>query len=330
MPSGSSSAAAGLPSGGQVGYSLLDKQGITTSQFTQQVDFQRALEGELSKTIESIQGVTAATVHLVIPPTDVFSDSSSKPSASVLIQTTPGTSLDSGQVTAVVHLVASSVANLDPTEVTLADSKGNMLWAPGQDGATMAAGDQRQAATQSFQDNLSQSIEQMLASVIGPNHSVVRVTADLSYDQTNTTTEAYDNSKTPAPVSQTTDKEVYTNGTSAATAATASVPSTVTGNGSGNYNKDASATDYAVGKVTTVNTKAPGSVNRLTVAVAVDSKVQGLNPRPCRPWWRPRPGSTRPEVTPSPSRWCPSTRPRRRRLPRNSVPVLPPGHRPES
>src|SRR5207302_5852811 len=81
--------AAGLPSGGNDGYKLLDKQGITTSEFTQHVNYQRALEGELSKTIGAIDGVSAATVHLVIPQQDVFAADTNKPSASVLVPNVP-------------------------------------------------------------------------------------------------------------------------------------------------------------------------------------------------------------------------------------------------
>src|SRR5436190_3527012 len=116
--------AAGLPTGGTQGYSLLDKEGITTSEFTQRVDYQRALEGELSKTIGAIEGVAAASVHVVVPNNDIFSADASKPSASVLIQNTPGKHTTPGQVQAIVHLVSSSVEGLTPDNVTLADSKG--------------------------------------------------------------------------------------------------------------------------------------------------------------------------------------------------------------
>ena len=109
-------AAAGLPSSGQSGYSLLDKQGITTSEFTQQVDFQRAMEGELAKTITAIDGVAAASVHLVIPQQDVFAQSTSTASAAVLVSMTPGSSLSPTQVQAIVHLVASSVEGPRPDQ----------------------------------------------------------------------------------------------------------------------------------------------------------------------------------------------------------------------
>jgi len=288
--------AAGLPSGGTTGYALLDKQGITTSQFIQQVDYQRALEGELAKTISSIDGVSAANVHLVIPPNDVFADSTQKPSASVLILNTPGKSLDPGQVQAVVHLVASSVASLDPTEVTVADSKGTTLWAPGQDGTTAAITDARQQQTASYQDNVASSIQNMLASVIGPNHAVVRVTADLNFDQINSTTDSYGsaaNPTKPVPVlNQTTTKEVYSGSAAANAAGPLSanpvIPTTTTtlapgttaaANAGPAYAKDAAATNYGVDKTTQVVTQAPGSVKRLSVAVAVDSKTPNVNPQ---------------------------------------------------
>src|SRR3954447_15390894 len=175
--------AAGLPTGGSQGYALLDKQGISTSEFSQHVGYQRALEGELSKTIGAIDGVDAATVHLVIPQNDVFAQDNHKRSVSVLVQNTPGKSMGPGQVQAVVHLVSSSVEGLDPGSVTVADSKGNMLSTPGDDGALSAAGDARTEQTSAYQDSMSKSLQDMLSTVIGPGHAVVKVTADLDYDQ---------------------------------------------------------------------------------------------------------------------------------------------------
>lgn len=140
----------GLPSGGTDGYALLDAQGLTTSEFQQQVGYQRALEGELRKTIESIDGVEAASVHLAIPTRDVFATEQDKPTASVLVTTRPGASIASGQVAAIVNLVAASVAGMDPTDVTVADSTGRVLSVAGQPGG-LAAGDQRAQQTADFE-----------------------------------------------------------------------------------------------------------------------------------------------------------------------------------
>src|SRR3712207_60050 len=111
----------GLPGEADTGYALLDKQGVTTSDFMQHVGYQRALEGELAKTIKSIDGVDGATVHLVIPEKDVFADDQNKPTASVLVASQGSSGLTGQQVQAIVHLVASSVEGLETSAVTVAE-----------------------------------------------------------------------------------------------------------------------------------------------------------------------------------------------------------------
>src|SRR3954464_12627584 len=129
----------GLPGDAGTGYSLLDQQGITTSDFMQHTNYQRALEGELSNTIKSIDGVEAATVHLVIPQKDVFSDDQNKPTASVLVASQSADQLTNQQVQAIVHLVASSVEGLEPTAVTVAGADGKVL--SSGDGSAVGTGD---------------------------------------------------------------------------------------------------------------------------------------------------------------------------------------------
>src|SRR5258707_512685 len=121
-----------IPAGGD-SFVLLDKQGITTDQFTRNIDYQRALQGELAKAIESISGVSAATVTLTIPQQTVFVGSNEdKPTAAVLVKTT-GNALSGDAVNAIVHLVASSIPNMNPDDVTVADASGSVLHAPGMD-----------------------------------------------------------------------------------------------------------------------------------------------------------------------------------------------------
>jgi len=124
-------AAAGLPSSGTQGYSLLDSAGVTTSEFQQQVEYQQAVSDELEQTIESINGVSSASVSVVIPQQSLFDTSSDQPSASVLVSLEPGSSLSAEQVQAVVHLVASSIDGLSPDNVTVVDQYGDVLNAPG-------------------------------------------------------------------------------------------------------------------------------------------------------------------------------------------------------
>jgi flagellar M-ring protein FliF len=274
--------AKGLPTGGSQGYALLDKQGITTSEFRQRVDYQRALEGELARTIGAIDGVSGADVHLVIPADDVFADDSRQPSASVLLRpTTQGKKFSNDQVRAIVNLVAGSVEGLTPQAVTVADSGGHVLSAPG-DGGLDASGDAQAAQGRTFEDGLARSIEDMLAPVTGAGGAVVRVKADLDFDERSTTTERFDQpptGQTSPLVTESTSNETFA-GPGAATAAggvlgtTGQAPAAGAATNANNYQKQSAERSFAVGKVTEQVKSAPGKVSRLSVAVLLDDKVK--------------------------------------------------------
>ena len=130
----------GLPQAGNVGFSNLEKSGITTSEFVQQVEYQQALESQLEQTISSIQGVQSAQVNLVVPQQSEFAVGTQQATtASILVNLSPGTALSSGQVSAVVHLAASSVPGLSSSNVTVVDNHGDVLTAPGDAGGTSGA-----------------------------------------------------------------------------------------------------------------------------------------------------------------------------------------------
>jgi flagellar M-ring protein FliF len=300
-------AQASLPAGGSVGLELMDKEGITTSQAVQSADYQRALQGELEGTIGSITGVAGAQVTLALPAqSDFVITDDTKPQASVLVTMDSGTQLTTGQVTAIVHLVASSIPKLDPADVTVVDNNGNVLAAPGV-GIT-ASGGADQAA--SYENSLESSIDSQLISVLGVGHSSVRVAADLNSADvqttseipalnakgkviagtasSSTTSEKYGAGSTAAPAgvlgttatSTGSNTTTNTTGTAAGTGTatgTSGVNATNSGTGSssttGNngYVKTSSDQQYEVGKVTTVATVPAGGVNRLSIAVLVDS-----------------------------------------------------------
>jgi flagellar M-ring protein FliF len=268
----------GLPTGGQDGYALLDKQGLTTSDFREQIDYQRALEGELGKTIMTIDGVQAAVVHLALPKKDVFADESSKATGSVLVSTRPGVTITSVQVQAIVNLVSSAVPDLAAEQVTVADATGRVLTGA----AGTADGDTRAQQTQSYEDRVSQSLQDMLDRVVGVGHSVVRVSADLDYDKRQTRSETYVSNPSVSPLADHSTTETYNGARGAATGVlgpdNVSVPSSTAG-GNGSYKKTSKSTNNAVGKVTEDRTGAPGTVRRLTVAVLLDAKTSGtVNP----------------------------------------------------
>lgn len=268
----------GLPAGSKDGYALLDKQGITTSDFMQHVDYQRALEGELERTISSIDGVQGAIVHLALPQQTVFADATSKPTASVLVSMRPGVQLSASQTQAVVNLVAASVPALVPDAVSVADGSGQVL-SGGPGGTLDSAGSVREQQTHTFENALSGSVQDMLNQVVGVGHAVVRVKADLDFDQRNTTTQTYTYDPTVPPLANTTTSEKYTgNGGISVGGVLGASPAPVTSGtssaNSGNlYDKTSQTVNNAVGSITETRKGAPGAVKRLTVAVLLDTQA---------------------------------------------------------
>ena len=271
---------AGLPAGGGGGdgYSLLDTQSMTSSDFQQQITYQRALEGELRKTIEAIDGVQTAVVHLAIPQEDVFTDNAETATASVLVKTNPATPLKAAQVEAVVHLVSSSVPKLAATDVTVADSSGRVLNAPGEEGGASAMSDVRAQQTEGFEDDTEDSVQTMLDKLVGPGHSVTRVDAALNFDQQTIDKQEYISDKANPPLTDSTTKETY-KGAGASVGGVLgpdniAVPNGTAGAGS-NYVKEQQSRSNAVGTQKTTTTTAPGQPRRVTVAVLLDQAVAG-------------------------------------------------------
>jgi flagellar M-ring protein FliF len=269
---------AGLPAEAETGYSLLDKQGITTSDFMQHVGYQRALEGELSKTIKSIDGVTGATVHLAIPQKDIFSDDEKRPTASVLVTSRAGRQLEQGQVQAIVHLVASSVEGLKPEEVTVAGANGVMLSTGGGQGVAVG-GDLRSQQTTDFEQRMNAALQRMVDSVVGPGHAVVTTTADLDFDQTETKKQTYVADPAVPALSQTTNKETYNgNGAGAGGVLGPDNIQVPTQGGTGEYESTTDTRNNAVGLVTETRESAPGNVRKLSVSVLLDARTaEGLD-----------------------------------------------------
>jgi flagellar M-ring protein FliF len=264
----------GLPAGQDTGYSLLDQQGITTSEFQQQVTYQRAVEGELAKTLEAIKGVNTAVVHIALPKDQVFVADQGKPTASVLLDLGAGTQLSGEQISAVTNLVSSSIEGMDPKDVTVADSDGQVLSAAGQ--VSAAAGDQRSAMETDYEDRLAANAQKILDQVLGPNHAVVSVRADLDLSQRQSTSESYSYNQGTPPISSSQSTETYS-GTGGAVGGVLGPENTGTATGSGNsaYNKSDTTDNTAVDKTTTTTQDAPGSIKRLTVSVVMDGTVAG-------------------------------------------------------
>lgn len=271
-------AAAGLPTASSEGggYSLLDSMGMTSSEFQQQVTYQRAIEGELAKTIQAIDGVETATVHLALPEESVFVSETADPTASVFVRTQPGASLGTEQVQSIVHLVSAGIEGMTPAGVSVVDASGRVLSAVG--GQTANGLQSSQSAD--YEARLAGNLQQMLDQVLGAGNAVVSVTAELDFDQTARTTETYTATEDLPPINSATTSEQYTgNGQTVGgvLGVDGSINDTSTGNGDGTYVKESATVNNPINKVTEQLTTAPGTVRRQSVSVVVSDAVEGVD-----------------------------------------------------
>lgn len=182
----------GLPNGGSMGYEIFDKQsGFGTTNFVQNVNQVRALEGELSRTIISLSPIRSARVHLVLPKRELFSRESLPASASVFLGLVPGNSLSREQVVSIQSLVASAVPQLKADDVSIVDSNGNLLARGGEDGDALLT-QRGEEMRRSYERRVQNNIEELVGNVVGYNKVRANVTVDLKFDRVSTNQELYD------------------------------------------------------------------------------------------------------------------------------------------
>ena len=190
-------AAQGLPHGGMVGFELMENQKFGISQFAEQVNYQRGLEGELARTIMSIGAVQAARVHLAIPKPSVFVREELKPTASVLLSLHPGRALDAAQIAGITHLVSSSVPQLQASNVSILDQSGSLL-STLKNRLTEAGLDATQIKyVREIENGISSRIEQILKPLLGSDNFKVQVAADIDFTQSEQTAETFRPNNSP-------------------------------------------------------------------------------------------------------------------------------------
>ncbi|MBW4043095.1 MAG: flagellar M-ring protein FliF [Acidobacteria bacterium] len=278
-------ATASLLSSGAGGYSLLDNLGVTSSEFQQNVTYKRAIEGELAKTIEAINGVSSASVQLAIPQQTVFTDQQQAPTASVFVNVSQPLTTD--QVNAIVHLVAAAYPGLTTDNVSVVDQKGDTLSSVGSG----PAGSGSDAAA-TYEQATKSAVQAMLDKVLGPGNAVVTVAADVSSSSGTKSSQTYSGANAPAfsesATSTGTGTGIGVNGTTTGASGVFGVDTTNTATGAKGTGATTGTTTSGTGTVTqltknnavnetTVNqTIVPGTLNRQTIAVALNSKAAGI------------------------------------------------------
>jgi flagellar M-ring protein FliF len=264
--------------GSKPGFELFESQQFGASDFQQKVTYQRALEGELEKTIDEVEGVKSSNVQLTLPEEQLFSEEAIKPTAAVLIASTSGGRLGSGPTRGIAHLVAASVEGLNPNSVTITDGSGATLWPAGQGGSS-GGGDSKQALEAKYDENMESRLDALLARTIGPEKGRVQVQAEVNADRTTQSQLTY--AKKGTPLQSQSERESLKGAAAAAAGGAAgtagNIPSyaagTGTGGGPSNYKRANEETQYGVNKTITHTEVAPGGVTQQHVALILDKSV---------------------------------------------------------
>lgn len=288
-------ASAGLPKGSVVGFELMENQKFGVTQFQERLNFQRGLEGELTRSIQSISSVQSARVHLALPNQNGFFREQQKASASVVLTLYPGRTLDRGQIAGIVHLVSSSVPEMSTKAVSIVDQTGALLSGP-QEGADQAGLDAQQLQyVRQIESNYTQRIRDILEPVVGKDNLRAQVNAEVDFSQIESTAEEYKpNQGQQASASirsqQTSEQSGQGSATPSGVPGAASnqppVPATAPVNGSaqqlqaaqggGTTNSTSrreAVTNYEVDKTVRVTRNATGTIKRLNAAVVLNHRT---------------------------------------------------------
>jgi len=249
----------GLPSNGTVGYSIFDKNNLGMTDFLQNLNFRRALEGELTRTIMQLNEVQAARVHIVIPKDRLFKQDKKEATASVVLKLKGTGSLTKQQINGITHLVASSVEGLKPSNISIIDYDGNLLSSNNESDPLAGLSSSQLDVRKQVEQYLQDKAQSMLDDVLGTGESVIRVTADLDFQQIEKNSETYD-PNSPSIRSE----EKVTSANSTSDKAEKASESKETGN------NESVITNYELNKTVEHIVNAVGSIKRLSIALMVD------------------------------------------------------------
>ena len=276
-------ASKGVPSGDGVGFEIFDKGQFGLSDFVQRTNYLRAVQGELARTIMQLHGIRSARVMIVQPENRLLiTDQGVKSTASVFVDVGGGR-LESDQVNAIRHLVANAVQGLAPDQVAVVDNRGRTLSEDLRQDPTLGSATSQMKYRQQVEDYFARKVETMLAAAIGPGNAIVRVSAEIETEATNTTSETYDpESQVVRSQTQTDDvtntSEARSGGGATGVSAnvpekTAGVPEAARPISTSDQQRKNRTTTYEISRVTTSTTRAPGTVKHLTAAVLIAPKL---------------------------------------------------------
>jgi len=265
----------GLPQGGGVGFEIFDRQSFGMTDFAQKINFRRALQGELARTIASLAPVKGARVHLALPERRLFKSQQQDPTASVIVKLASGRKLSRSQINGIVNLVAGSVEGLEPEKVTVVDATGKVLNKPETSLGDTGGGPAMLSHQAALETRLEQRAQALLDRALGAGNSMVQVTAQIDFTKREKVEEIYDPKRTAVVSEQVTEEK--SGGQS--TGGTVGIGSTLSGAqplvGSTPSSRTEETTNYEVSKIVSKMVDPVGNLTKLSVAVLVaDRQVQ--------------------------------------------------------
>lgn len=270
-------ASEGLPQGGGVGFEIFDRKSFGMTEFVQKLNYQRALQGELSRTISQLNGVEQARIHLVIPEKSLFKENEKPATASVVLKMKSNRTLQDSEVQGVVHLMASSIEGLDPDHVTILDSRGKILSkGNGTTDPTSKVTSAMQETQRVYEKNVEERIQSLLDRIVGAGKSVARVSAAFDFKQVERVEEKFD----PETIAVRSEQRTEEKGASNTTAS--GVPGVQTNLGratqgagsTGGGSKNDETLNYEVSRSTAKIIEPVGALSKISVAVLVDGKYE--------------------------------------------------------
>jgi flagellar M-ring protein FliF len=280
-----------LPSGGSIGYEIFDRgDGFTTNEFQQGINQLRALEGELARTIRSIDGVRAARVHLVLPKREPFSRDRQEAQASVLLTTAGAGRLDHESVQAVVTLVSAAVPGLRPQNVAVVDSKGNLLARAGEGGEGQVAAQTTEELRRGMEARVARAVEEMLEPSLGAGHVRAEATVDADFDKVSESQERFDPDGQVVRSTQTTSDTSKSTEASQTVTVQNNLPNADAGAPPAAGNQDQrqeETTNYEISKTVRTIAREQAQIRRISLAVLVDG-IETRAPDGSMSW-QPRP-----------------------------------------
>lgn len=274
-----SMASDGLPQGGGVGFEIFDRKNFGMTEFVQKLNYQRALQGELSRTISQLVGVDQARVHLALPEKSLFKDNEKPPTASVVLKMKSARTLRESEVQGIVHLVSSSVEGMDPEKVTVLDSRGKILSRTGSTDPNSKLTTTMLEMQRSYEKSVEERLQSLLDKAVGTGKSVARVSAVFDFKQVEKFEERYDPETTVVRSEQRTEeKNGNTNSASGVPGVqtnlgkgTAVPPVATTNQGS----KSDETMNYEISRTTARTIEPVGTLSKVSVAILVDGKYEG-------------------------------------------------------